>query len=312
MTVQSIARPDLRPLARSANRRVGEHVIHVLLFGCALVSVLATAGIVLVLVLEAWSFFGQVSFVDFLTQTRWTPLFASKQFGVLVLVSATLLTTMIAMAVALPVGLLAAIYLSEYASESRRRALKPALEVLAGVPTVVYGYFALQFVTGVLLKGVFGDGIGTFNGLSAGLVMGIMIVPLVASLSEDAMYAVPHSLREASYALGATRLETSLGVVVPAALSGIIAAFVLAVSRAVGETMIVAVAAGSTPRLGLDPFVPIETMTAYIVQVALGDTPVGSIEFRTIFAVGAGLFAITLVLNVFSNWFTRRFREVYE
>lgn len=289
-----------------------ERVIHLLLFMCALISVLTTVGIVLVLLSEAVNFFSRVPLTDFLTQTRWTALFSTKQFGVMVLVSATLLTTAIATVVALPIGLLAAIYLSEYATPRRRKILKPALEVLAGIPTVVYGYFALQFVTGVVLKGIFGDSISTFNGLSAGIVMGIMIIPLVASLSEDALYAVPQSLREGSYALGATKLETSLKVVVPAALSGIIAAFVLAISRAIGETMIVVIAAGQTPRLGFNPLVPIETMTAYIVQVALGDTPVGSIEFLTIFGVGAALFVMTLTLNLFSIWFTKRFREVYE
>lgn len=301
----------LRPLTRTRTGDLAERGVALALRACALVSILTTVGLVAILLVEALNFFGRVSIVDFLTQAKWTPLFTSKEFGVVVLISATLLTTLIAMLVALPVGLLAAIYLSEYAPERQRRILKPAIEVLAGIPTVVYGYFALQFVTGVLLKGLLGDAISTFNGLSAGLVMGVMIIPLVASLSEDALYAVPQSLRAGSYALGATRFETSLRVVVPAALSGIVAAFVLAVGRAVGETMIVAIAAGQSPRLGLDPFVPIETMTSYIVQVALGDTPVGSIEFLTIFAVGATLFAMTLLLNLFSAWFTRRYREVY-
>ncbi|OGN84631.1 MAG: phosphate ABC transporter permease subunit PstC [Chloroflexi bacterium GWC2_73_18] len=302
----------LRPLTRTRTGDLAERAIVLALRGCALVSILTTVGLVAILLVEALDFFGRVSIVDFLTQAKWTPLFSSKEFGIVVLISATLLTTLIAMLVALPVGLLAAIYLSEYAPERQRRILKPAIEVLAGIPTVVYGYFALQFVTGVLLKGLLGDAISTFNGLSAGLVMGVMIIPLVASLSEDALYAVPQSLRAGSYALGATRFETSLRVVVPAALSGIVAAFVLAVGRAVGETMIVAIAAGQSPRLGLDPFVPIETMTSYIVQVALGDTPVGSIEFLTIFAVGATLFAMTLLLNLFSAWFTRRYREAYQ
>lgn len=276
----------------------------------ASLSILTTLGIVGVLIFETIGFFREVSLLDFLTDTQWTPLFAEKHFGILVLVSATLLVTLIALTVALPVGLLAAIYLGEYASERARRVLKPALEVLAGIPTVVYGYFALLFVT-PLLKG-FIPSIAGFNALSAGLVMGVMIIPTVASLSEDALYAVPRSLREGAYALGATRREVVTGVVVPAALSGIVAAFILAVSRAIGETMIVAIAAGQNPRLTLNPLVPVETMTAYIVQVSLGDTPAGSLEFRTIFAVGMTLFSLTLALNLLSHWFVRRYRERYE
>jgi len=281
------------------------------LFGVfASLSILTTLGIVGVLIFETIGFFRQVSLLDFLTDTQWTPLFAEKHFGILVLASATLLVTVIALAVALPVGLLAAIYLSEYASERARRVLKPALEVLAGIPTVVYGYFALLFVTPLLKR--FIPSIAGFNALSAGLVMGVMIIPTVASLSEDALYAVPRSLREGAYALGATRREVVTGVVVPAALSGIVAAFILAVSRAIGETMIVTIAAGQNPRLTLNPLVPVETMTAYIVQVSLGDTPAGSLEFRTIFAVGMTLFLMTLALNLLSHWFVRRYRERYE
>jgi phosphate transport system permease protein len=251
-----------------------------------------------------------VSLFDFLFDTQWTPLFAQKEFGIFVLISATFLTSFIALIVALPAGLLAAIFLSEYASERLRKILKPALEVLAGIPTVVYGYFALLWVTPLLKE--FIPGLSGFNSLSAGLVLGIMIIPTIASLSEDAIYAVPRSLREGAYALGVTRREVITGVVLRAALSGIVAAFILGVSRAVGETMIVAIAAGQNPRLTLDPTVPVQTMTSFIVQVSLGDTPTGSLEYKAIFAVGMTLFLITLLLNVGSHWFVRRFREVYE
>jgi phosphate transport system permease protein len=250
-----------------------------------------------------------VALVEFLFGTEWTPLFANKRFGVLPLVAGTVLVSSIAMLVALPMGLLSAIYLSEYAPASVRRVVKPVLEILAGVPTVVYGYFALMFVTPLLQR--FIPGLAGFNALSPGIVMGIMILPLVSSLSEDAMRAVPQGLREGAYALGATRMQTSLNVVVPAAFSGITAAFILAVSRAVGETMIVVIAAGQQPRLTGSPFVPIETMTAYIVQVSLGDTPQGTIEYRTIFAVGMLLFLMTFSLNLVSTWLRERFREEY-
>ena len=288
---------------------VKERAIQALLAACSTISILTTAGIVAVLLFETMEFFRTVSIWDFLTDTEWTPLFADKHFGVVVLASATFLTSAIALLVALPVGLLTAVFLSELASERVRRTVKPVLEVLAGVPTVVYGYFALLFVT-PLLQSLF-PWISGLNGLSAGLVMGIMILPLVASLSEDALYSVPQGLRDASYALGASRVQTSVRVVVPAALSGIVASFILAVSRAVGETMVVAIAAGQTPRLTLNPFVPIETMTAFIVQVSLGDTPAGTLEYRTIFAVGMLLFLMTFALNFVSNWLRRRFREEY-
>jgi len=265
---------------------------------------------VFILLEETARFFQQVSIVEFLTGTRWTPLFASKKFGVLPLVNGTFLVAGGAMIIALPLGLLAAIYLSEYASERSRKILKPLLEILAGIPTVVYGYFALLFVTPIL-KSIFPQ-TQTFNAASASIVMGFMILPLVASLSEDAMSAVPHSLRQAAYALGSTKLDVSLRVVVPAALSGIAAAFILAISRAIGETMIVAIAAGQQPKLTLNPLESIETMTAYIVQVSLGDTPQQSLAFQTIFAVGTLLFVMTLIMNLLSHWFTRRFREVYE
>lgn len=289
--------------------RTLEWIIERLLFLCAALSVLTTAGIVLVLAFETFEFLREVPILEFLTGTEWTPLFANRHFGVLPLVAGTMLVSAIAMVVALPMGLLAAVYLSEYAPDPLRRIVKPILEILAGVPTVVYGYFALTFVT-PLLQRVFPD-LSGFNALSPGLVMGLMILPLVSSLSEDAMRAVPRGLREGSYALGATRMQTALKVVVPAAFSGITAAFILAVSRAIGETMIVAIAAGQQPRLTGNPFVPIETMTAYIVQVSLGDTPQGTIEYRTIFAVGMLLFLMTFGLNLVSTWLRERFREEY-
>ncbi|BAY76214.1 MAG: phosphate ABC transporter permease subunit PstC [Nostoc sp. ChiSLP01] len=276
----------------------------------AFVSVATTIGIVLTLIFETVSFFSEVPIWRFLTETQWTPLFANKQFGVMVLISATLLISIIAIAVALPLGLLAAICLSEYAPAKLRKWLKPALEILAGVPTVVFGYFALLTVTPFLQK--FIPGMQGFNALSAGLVLGISIIPLVASLSEDALYAVPRSLREGAYALGSTKRETIVSVVLPAALSGIVASFILAISRAIGETMIVTIAAGQNPQLTLNPLVPIETMTAYIVQVSKGDTPAGSLAYKTIFSVGMTLFLMTLALNIFSYWFVRRFREKYE
>ena len=291
-------------------RRLPERLITVSLFLCSFLSVLTTLGIVFVLLFEALQFFGEVSFLEFITGTRWTPLFSSKQFGVLALVSGTFLTAVLAMTVALPLGLLSAIYLSEYSPEGARKAIKPVLEVLAGIPTVVYGYFALLFVT-PLLRGI-SDEILVFNALSAAIVMGIMILPMVSSLSEDAMRAVPRSLREGAYALGSTKLEVSTLVVVPAALSGIASAFILAVSRAIGETMIVTIAAGQNPNFTLNPFVPIETMTAYIVQVSQGDTPNGTLEYKTIFAVALLLFALTLVMNLLSQYVVRRYREEYE
>ena len=258
---------------------------------------------------ETAAFLREVPVTEFLFGTVWTPLFSDKHFGVLPLVGGTLLTSAIAMAVALPAGLLAAIYLSEYAIAPVRRVVRPVLEVLAGVPTVVYGYFALQFVT-PLLQGIV-PGLAGFNALAPGIVMGIMILPLISSLSEDALHSVPNGLREGAYALGATRMQASLRVVVPAAFSGISAAAILSMSRAVGETMIVAIAAGQQPRLTLDPRVPVETMTAYIVQVSLGDTPAGTLEYRTIFAVGMLLFLSTFVLNLVSIWLRNRFREEY-
>ena len=289
-------------------RRV-EFVIERTLLACALVSIATTAGIILVLAVETVAFLREVPITEFLFGTEWTPLFATPRFGVLPLVAGTVLVSVIAMLVALPMGLLGAIYLSEYAPAGLRRVVKPVLEILAGVPTVVYGYFALLFVTPLLQQVV--PGLAGFNALGPGIVMGIMILPIVSSLSEDAMQAVPRGLREGSYALGATRMQTSLRVVLPAAFSGITAACILAASRAVGETMIVAIAAGQQPRLTWNPLLPIETMTAYIVQVSLGDTPQGTIEYRTIFAVGMLLFLGTFILNLFSAWLRERYREEY-
>jgi phosphate transport system permease protein len=279
------------------------------LFLCALLSVGTTIGIIAVLAVETAAFLREVPILDFLFGTEWTPLFSTPRFGVLPLVAGTTLISLIAMAVALPMGLLSAIYLSEYADDRVRRVLKPILELLAGVPTVVYGYFALLFVTPLLQQII--PNLAVFNALGPGIVMGIMILPLVSSLSEDAMRAVPNGLREGSYALGATRMQTSLRVVVPSAFSGITAAFILAISRAIGETMIVAIAAGQQPRLTGDPTVPIMTMTTYIVQVALGDTPQGTLEYRTIFAVGMLLFLGTFGLNLVSAWLRQRYREEY-
>ena len=286
-----------------------EPLIEWALFACALLSVGTTAGIVVVLAVETFAFLREVPVTDFLFGTEWTPLFATPRFGVLPLVAGTVLVSAIAMIVALPMGLLSAIYLSEYADVRVRRVVKPVLEILAGVPTVVYGYFALLFVTPLLQQVL--PGLAGFNALGPGIVMGIMILPLVSSLSEDAMQAVPRGLREGSYALGATRMQTSLRVVLPAAFSGITAACILAASRAVGETMIVAIAAGQQPRLTWNPMLPIETMTAYIVQVSLGDTPQGTLEYRTIFAVGMLLFLGTFLLNLVSAWLRERYREEY-
>ena len=285
-------------------RRVVEGLIERTLWACAAVSVLVTVGIVLVLVWEAAAFFGEVSPAAFLGGRTWTPLFYDPQFGVLPLVTGTLLVAVIAMLVAVPAGLLIAVYLSEYASAPVRRFGKPALEVLAGIPTVVYGYFALLFVTPWLRTVI--PGLAGLNALGPGLVLGLMILPLVSSLCEDALSAVPRGLREGAFALGATRLQAAVGVVLPAAMSGVSAAVILAMSRAVGETMIVAIAAGQQPRLTANPLVPIETMTAFIVQVSLGDVPRDTTAYRAIFAVGLLLFTGTLGLNLASDWLRRR------
>lgn len=297
-------------------KRYKEGLVKLVLATCAYVSVLTTIGIVFILVFEASKFFREVSVVRFLTSTKWSVGFAEPEFGIIVLASATLLITGIAMVVALPVGLGAAIFLSEYASLRLRRILKPTLEILAGVPTIVYGYFALTFVT-PLLKGEIIPwfaplpSLQVFNALSAGLVMGIMIIPTVASVSEDAIYAVPRGLREGAYALGATKFEAAAKVVLPAALSGITAAFILGVSRAIGETMIVTVAAGALPNLTWKVTEPMMTMTAFIVNVSSGENPAGTTVYQTIFAVGLTLFVMTLILNVISHFFVRRYQEDY-
>ncbi len=303
-------------LERVARRRRRQHteqmLVSWLLRAAAMVSIFTTVGIVIILVMQSVGFFAEVSVWEFLTGTEWAPLFSPQKFGVLSLVSGTLLVAVIAGIVSLTLGLGAAIFLSEYAPERLRRILKPILEVLAGIPTVVYGYFALTFVTPIL-QGIFGsDQVIVFNALSAGLVMGLMIMPMVSTLSEDAMVAVPRSLRDAAYTLGATRFEVSTKVVIPAALSGIVASFILAVSRAIGETMIVKIAAGATPNLTINPLESVQAMTAYIVQVSLGETPQGSLEYKTIFAVGLLLFVMTLGMNIVGRWVISRFRQQYE
>jgi phosphate transport system permease protein len=297
---------------RRSQPRYGERAIEAVLFLAALISILTTIGIVIAIIGPTIDFFQEpaVSLWDFLTGTEWTVLFADQNFGVLPLVTATLTTTVIALLVAIPIGLGAAIYLAEYASPRARKVLKPILEVLAGIPTVVYGFFALAFITPQILQRLID--IGTFSMLSAGLVMGIMIVPTVASLSEDAMTAVPQSLRDGAYALGSTKMHVATRVVVPAAISGIVAAFVLGFSRAIGETMIVVLAAGSSPNLTLNPLEPAQTMTAFIAQAASGDQPTGSIGYESLFAVAALLFVITVVMNYISIRLVRRYREEYE
>lgn len=288
-----------------------EKIIEKLLLFCSLVTILTTLGIILVLLVQTFKFFSEVSLISFLTDTEWTPLFQNKRYGILPLLSGTVLTTAIAVIVAVPLGLIIAVYLSQYAHDSLRSIVKPVLEVLAAVPTVVYGFFALEFVT-PLLQSVFGSGLSGFNALSPGIVMGIMILPLVSSLSEDALYSVPKNLREGAYALGSTKFQTAWKVIVPAAFSGISVSVILAISRAIGETMIVAIAAGQQPRLTFDPTVPIETMTTYIVQVSMGDIQHDSIEYRTIFAVGITLFVMTFALNNLSFWLKKRYQEEYK
>jgi len=289
-------------------KKVSETVIESFLLLAALSSIAITVGIVGVLVYESWTFFQAVSLVDFLTDTQWTPLFSEAHYGILPLLSGTFVTTAIALLVALPLGTITAIYLSEYAAARFREVIKPFLELLTAVPTVVYGYFALLFVT-PLLQRIWPDLPG-FNMLSAGLVMGIMIIPYVTSVSEDALRSVPMDLREGSYAMGATKLQTALGVVVPSAISGIAAAYVLGVSRAVGETMVVAIAAGMQPTLTLNALEPAETITAYIVQVSLGDLPHGSVGYQTIFAAGLTLLLMTLIFNIAGHLLRRRFQRM--
>ena len=281
------------------------------LLACGVVTILTTAGILLSLASETIQFFSEVSPLEFFTGTDWAPSFADKSFGVLPLINGTLMVTGIAVLFSVPVGLAIAIYLSEYASPRIRSVLKPFLELLAGIPTVVLGFFALTFVTQVILKSIFPQ-IETFNALSAGLVVGLMIVPTIASLSEDALRAVPGTLREGAYGLGASKRVTALKIIVPAALSGLSASIILATSRAIGETMIVAIAANSAPDMSFNPLKGLQTMTAYIVQITLGDAPAGSIVYKTVFAVGATLFAMTFILNAISIRIVRKFKEVYD
>jgi phosphate transport system permease protein len=300
------------PVLGAARPRRGEQVIKAALAAAAVLSILTTVGIVVSLLGETISFFGEVPLGEFLTGTEWSPLFSNPEFGILPLVSGTLLLTGIALVVAVPLGLGAAIYLAEYASPRVRRIFKPFLELLAGIPTVVFGYFALTFFTPTILRDLFGVEVSIFNALSAGIVMGFMVIPTIASVAEDSLSAVPSSLREGAFGLGATRRQVAIRVVVPAALSGVVAAIVLGVSRAIGETMIALVAAGQVPKLGLDPREAHETMTAFIGATAKGDAPTGSIAYKTIFAVGTTLFLMTLVMNAISIRFVRRYRQVYE
>jgi phosphate transport system permease protein len=305
------SRGAVSPLGTARPRR-GEALIRGLLFAAAILSVLTTVGIVISLLAPALTFFrDEANIFDFLFGGTWDPRI-SQQYGVWPLINGTLLITAIALLVAIPLGLGTAIYLSEYARPRVRRAVKPVIELLAGIPTIVFGYFALTFFTPEVLQDFFGVGVGQFNALSAGIVMGFMVIPTIASVSEDAMSAVPQALREGAFGLGASKLQVSLRIVFPAALSGIVAAIVLGVSRAIGETMIVLVAAGLQPRTGIDPTLGYETMTTYIGATARGDIPTGSLVYKSVFAVGITLFVFTLIMNLISIRFVRRFRQVYE
>src|SRR4030066_1974301 len=293
----------------SQKRKIKETAIEAILLLCALFSVFITLSIVFILSYESFGFFKEVSIKEFFTGTQWTPLFANPKFGILPLIMGTLLTTGIALSVALPLGLTVTVYLSEYAPHRLREIIKPILELLAAVPTVVYGYFALLFLTPILQKSI--PDLSGFNALSPGIIMGIMIIPYVSSVSEDAMIAVPMHIREGSYAMGATKLQTAFKVVIPSAFSGIAAAFIIGISRAIGETMVVAIAAGGMPNLTANPLEPVQTLTAYIVAVSLGDVPSGPLEYKTIFAAGITLFLITLVFNIIGFWLRKRIREAY-
>lgn len=308
--------------ARYTIGRIREQTIELSLFACALVSIITTIGIVLVLVSESVyslagekAFFQAVSPWEFFFGTQWAPQFDDKHFGVLPLICGTFMVAGIAALTGLPLGLLGAVYLSEYARPAVRRTVKPFLEILSGIPTIVYGYFALEFLTPMILKpvfqGVLGWDVEGFNALSAGIVVGVMIIPMVCSISEDSLRAVPRSLREAGYALGSTRFDVSAKIVVPAAMSGIIASFLLATARAIGETMAVVIAAGNSPTLTLNPLKSMQTMTAFMANISGGDTPAGSIEYKSLYAVGLTLFCMTLLMNILAQWVTRRFREVY-
>ena len=304
--VSTAHRPD-----SAATTRRGEGLIEFLLRASAAVGIVTTVGIITVLVVEALFFFAEVSPVDFFTGTRWSASILPYAFGVIQLITSTLMIAFIALVLAVPLGVLAAVWMSEFASQRVRSIIKPILEILAGIPTIVYGFFAITVITPLLKATILPD-LGTFSALSAGIVVGILVLPLVASLTEDALRAVPRGLREGSYALGATRWETVRRVLLPAALSGIAAAVILAMSRAVGETMAVVLAAGTNPQLTLNPTESVQTMTAFIVQISLGDTPTESIQFKALFAVGATLFAITFTLNLISAWLVARYRNVYE
>lgn len=293
----------------SQKRKIKETAIEAILFLCALFSVFITLSIVFILSYESFGFFREVSLKEFFTGTQWTPLFAEPKFGILPLIMGTLLTTGIALSVALPLGLLVAVYLSEFAPHKLREIIKPVLELLAAVPTVVYGYFALLLLTPILQR--FIPDLSGFNALSPGIIMGIMIIPYVSSVSEDAMIAVPMHIREGSYAMGATKFQTAFKVIIPSAFSGIAAAFIIGIARAIGETMVVAIAAGGMPNLTANPLEPVQTLTAYIVQVSLGDAPHGTVEYKTIFAAGITLFFMTLGFNILGFWLRKRMREVY-
>jgi phosphate transport system permease protein len=296
-------------LAKNFRRNIKERVIELILMLCALSAVFTTLAIVAILLYESFSFFDHVSIIDFLTDRQWTPLFEDAHYGILPLISGTITTSFIALAFAIPVGTIAAIFLSEFASHKTRETVKPILELLAGVPTIAFGYFALLFVTPLLQK-IFPT-LPTFNMLGPGIVIGIMVVPYIASISEDAMRSVPMSMREGSYAMGATRFQTAMRVVTPAAISGIVAAYILAISRAVGETMVVAIAAGQQPNLTFNPMDSAATITAYIVQVAMGDLPHGSIGYQSIFAAGLVLMLMTLFFNIIGHFTRKKFREAY-
>ncbi|WP_191555936.1 phosphate ABC transporter permease subunit PstC [Metabacillus idriensis] len=309
-TSQSVSEMIKEKKEKRSWLRYIEKIVPAFLLLTAIISVLTTVGILFTLIVETFTFFSKVSIMDFITQREWYPFFESDpSYGIITLVSGTLLVAFIAMLVALPIGLASAIYLSEYASDRVRRIIKPILEVLAGIPTIVYGFFALSFVT-PLLQSIIPD-LGFFNALSPGIVVGIMIIPMIASLSEDAMTSVPKSMREGALALGSTKFEVAMKVVLPAAVSGVVASFVLAISRAIGETMIVTLAGGATPKLTFDPTESIQTMTAYIVQVSSGDAGYGTTIYYSIYAVGMTLFIFTLLMNLFAQFISRRFREEY-
>ena len=301
--------PISKRLAKNIKRNFLERVIEITLMFAALAATFITIGIVYVLVTEASGFFKEVSIIEFVTSRQWSPLFEDAHFGILPLISGTLTTSFVALSIAIPIGTIAAIYLSEFASHKTRETVKPVLELLVGVPTVVFGYFALLFVTPLLQK--LNPDLPTFNMLGAGIVMGVMIIPYIASVAEDAMRAVPMNMREGSYAMGATKFQTAIRVVTPAATSGIIAAYILGISRAVGETMVVAIAAGQQPTFTFNPLEGAATITAYIVQVAMGDLPHGSLGYQSIFAAGMVLFVITFVFNILGHMARKRFAERY-